>query len=152
MNFVRKLYAPISVLDRGFEWLSPVFLLALRIYVANAFFKSGLTKLQEFSSTVALFESEYKVPVISPMLAAVSGTAAELILPVLLAAGLASRPTALALFVFNIVAVVSYPDISEAGVKDHMLWGTMILVVAFFGAGRLSADHWLKSRLAACRT
>lgn len=148
MNFVRKLYAPISVLDRGFEWLSPVFLLALRVYVANAFFKSGLTKIQDFSSTVALFESEYKVPVISPMLAAVSGTAAELILPALLVAGLASRPTALALFVFNIVAVVSYSDISEAGVKDHMLWGTMILVVAFFGAGRLSVDQWLKSRLA----
>lgn len=147
MNFIRKFYAPISVLDRGFEWLSPLFLLALRVYVANAFFKSGLTKLQDFSSTVALFESEYKVPLISPMFAAVSGTAAELILPALLVAGLVSRPTALALFVFNIVAVVSYPDISEAGVKDHMLWGTMILVVAFFGAGRLSLDQWLKSRL-----
>lgn len=147
MNFIRKFYAPISVLDRGFEWLSPLFLLALRVYVANAFFKSGLTKLQDFSSTVSLFESEYKVPLISPMFAAVSGTAAELILPALLVAGLVSRPTALALFVFNIVAVVSYPDISEAGVKDHMLWGTMILVVAFFGAGRLSLDQWLKSRL-----
>ena len=152
MNFVRKLYAPINVLDRGFEWLSPVFLLALRVYVANAFFKSGLTKIQDFSSTVALFESEYKVPVISPMFAAVSGTAAELILPALLVAGLASRPTALAFFVFNIVAVVSYPDISEAGVKDHMLWGTMILVVAFFGAGRLSVDQWLKSRLGLATT
>ena len=152
MNFVRKLYAPINVLDRGFEWFSPLFLLALRVYVANAFFKSGLTKIQDFSSTVALFESEYKVPVISPMFAAVSGTAAELILPALLVAGLASRPTALAFFVFNIVAVVSYPDISEAGVKDHMLWGTMILVVAFFGAGRLSVDQWLKSRLGLATT
>ena len=88
MNFVRKLYAPISILDRGFEWLSPLFLLALRVYVANAFFKSGLTKIQDFSSTVALFESEYKVPVISPMLAAVSSTAAEPILPALLVAAL----------------------------------------------------------------
>ena len=147
MNLIAKLYAPIGALDRCLEWVSPLFLLGLRVYVANVFFKSGLTKIQDFSSTVALFENEYKVPIISPTLAALSGTAAELILPALLVAGLASRPTALALFVFNIVAVVSYPDISESGIKDHVLWGTMILVVVFFGAGRLSIDQWLKSRL-----
>lgn len=147
MNFIKKLYLPIGVLDRAMVWLSPLFLLGLRGYVANVFFKSGLTKIDDFSSTVALFESEYKVPLISPALAAVSATAAELILPALLVAGIFSRPTAMALFVFNIVAVISYPDISESGVKDHVLWGTMILVVAFFGAGRLSVDHWAKSRL-----
>ena len=134
------------------DWLSPLFLLGLRVYVANAFFKSGLTKIADFSSTVALFENEYKVPLISPTLAAVSGTAAELILPALLVIGLASRPVAVALFVFNFVAVISYPDISEAGVKDHMLWGTMILVVAFFGAGRLSIDQWLASRFGTAAT
>ena len=147
MNFIKKFYAPINVLDRGLDWISPLFLLGLRVCIADVFIKSGLTKIQDFSSTIALFENEYKVPVISPMLAAVSGTMAEMILPALLVAGIASRPTALALFVFNIVAVVSYPDISAAGVQDHVLWGTMILVVAFFGAGRFSMDHWLKSRL-----
>ena len=139
-------------MDRVMDWLSPLFLLGLRVYVANAFFKSGLTKIADFSSTVALFENEYKVPFISPTLAAVSGTAAELILPALLVIGLASRPVAVALFVFNFVAVISYPDISEAGVKDHMLWGTMILVVAFFGAGRLSIDQWLASRFGTAAT
>ena len=134
------------------DWLSPLFLLGLRVYVANAFFKSGLTKIADFSSTVALFENEYKVPLISPTLAAVSGTAAELILPALLVIGLASRPVAVALFVFNFVAVISYPEVSEAGVKDHMLWGTMILVVAFFGAGRLSIDQWLASRFGTAAT
>ena len=147
MNFIKKIYAAIGILDRAMAWLSPLFLLGLRVYVANAYFKSGLTKIQDFSSTVALFENEYKVPIISPTLAAASGTVAELVLPALLVAGLASRPTALALFVFNIVAVVSYPDISDSGVKDHVLWGTMILVVLIFGSGRFSFDHWLKARL-----
>ena len=147
MNFIKKIYAAIGILDRAMAWLSPLFLLGLRVYVANTFFKSGLTKIQDFSSTVALFENEYKVPIISPTLAAASGTVAELVLPALLVAGLASRPTALALFVFNIVAVVSYPDISDSGVKDHVLWGTMILVVLIFGSGRFSFDHWLKARL-----
>ncbi|MEO8384167.1 MAG: DoxX family protein [Betaproteobacteria bacterium] len=147
MTFFKRLYSPVVRTDQAMRWFSPLFLLGLRVYVANVFFKSGLTKVQDFSSTVALFENEYKVPVVSPVLAAFSGTAAELILPALLVLGLASRPTALALFVFNIVAVVAYPDISESGVKDHMLWGTMILVIAFFGSGKLSIDQWIKSRL-----
>ena len=68
MNFINKLYAPIVSMDRVMDWLSPLFLLGLRVYVANAFFKSGLTKIADFSSTVALFENEYKVPLISPTL------------------------------------------------------------------------------------
>lgn len=84
---------------------------------------------------------------ISPTLAAISGTGAAIRLPALLVLGVASRPTALVQFVFNIVAVASYPDISESGVKDHLLWGTMILVIAFFGAGKLSVDQWIKTRL-----
>ena len=147
MNLIRKIYVPIGALDRGLNWISPLFLLGLRVCIADVFIKSGLTRMQDFSSTVALFENEYKVPFISPSLAAVSGTAAELILPALLVAGFASRLAALALFVFNIIAVVSYPEISAAGVQDHVLWGTVILVVVFFGSGRFSMDHWLKSRL-----
>ena len=136
-----------DVFARAMDWLSPGFLLALRFYVAMVFFKSGLTKLMDFSTTIALFENEYKVPVVSPVLAAYSGTAAEIILPAFFLLGLLSRPTALAFFVFNYVACVSYPDISEAGIKDHMLWGTMMLVVLFFGPGRFAADHWFKARL-----
>lgn len=128
------------------DLLSSLFQLGLRLYVANVFFNSGLTKIRDFSSTVALFENEYMVPFLSPSLAAATGTAAELILPVLLVLGLASRPTAIAMFVFNIVAVVSYPEISESGVKDHILWGMMLLVTVFYGPGRVSIDHFLKTR------
>lgn len=130
----------------GLDWLSPVFLLVLRVYVAYVFIKSGLTKIDDFSSTIALFESEYHVPVLSPVLAAYMGTIAEFVLPALFALGLAARPTAVAFLIFNAVAVLSYPDISPAGVKDHMVWGTMMLVVLFFGAGRLSLDHLIGSR------
>ena len=83
---------------------------------------------------------------ISPTLAAISGTGAELILPALLVLGLASRPTALALFVFNIIAVMSYPDLSEVGLKDHQYWGLMMLVTLFHGPGKMSVDHWLRRR------
>jgi putative oxidoreductase len=143
-SLINKINASAELFARGMDWLAPGFLLGLRLYVAMVFFKSGLTKIMDFSSTIALFENEYKVPVLSPVLAAYSGTAAELALPALFAAGFFSRPVAVAFFIFNTVAVVSYPDISDAGVKDHMLWGTMMLVVLFFGAGRFSVDNWFK--------
>ena len=136
----------ISHANHGLDWLAPFFQLALRLFVAYVFLKSGLTKIEDFSATVALFETEYHVPMLSPALAAYLGTAAEFILPALFAIGLASRPAAGAFFVFNAVAVFSYPDISPAGVKDHIAWGTMMLVILFFGAGRFSLDRLLADR------
>ncbi len=124
--------------------LEPLFALAVRLYVAQVFFLSGLTKTRDWGTTLALFENEYHVPVISPMVAAALGTGAELALPVLLALGLGTRLTAAALFAFNIVAVISYPEISDAGVKDHMLWGALLLVTFFYGAGKVSLDHRLR--------
>jgi putative oxidoreductase len=53
---------------------------------------------------------------------------------------------ALALFVFNIVAVISYPDLGAAGLKDHVLWGTLMLAAALYGAGRFSVDRWRPAR------
>ncbi|MFM9888680.1 MAG: DoxX family protein, partial [Burkholderiales bacterium] len=92
---------------RALEFAAPAVDLLLRLWVANVFFKSGLTKIANFDSTISLFENEYAVPFLPPELAAYLGTGAELILPVFLALGLGTRFAALALFVFNIVAVVS---------------------------------------------
>jgi len=125
------------------DWFTPAFDLAIRLYVAQVFFRSGLIKLHSWDSTLALFANEYAVPLLPPDIAAYLGTAAELCLPPLLALGFAGRLTALALFVFNIVAATSYPDISDAGIKDHMLWGALLAVVFFHGPGKLSVDHLL---------
>ena len=122
--------------------LQPLFALTLRVYVARVFFFSGLTKLHDWNITLALFQNEYHVPVLPPALAAVLGTSAELGLPILLFAGLGTRFAAMALFVFNIVAATSYPDLSAAGIKDHVLWGALLLVTFFYGPGKLSLDHW----------
>jgi putative oxidoreductase len=131
----------IDLLTRAIAWLAPAFDLAIRLYVAQVFIHSGLTKIQSWDSTLALFANEYSVPLLPPELAAYLGTAAELCLPPLLALGLAGRLTAAALFVFNLVAAMSYPDISEAGIKDHILWGALLAVTFFHGPGKLSADY-----------
>jgi len=128
--------------------LRPLLLLGFRLYVAKVFWMSGLTKIRDWSITLALFTDEYHVPVLPPAAAAFMGTATELSMPLLLALGLATRFGAFVLFFFNIIAVVSYAALPEIAVKDHILWGTMILVVLLVGPGKISLDHLLERRLA----
>lgn len=138
-----RLYAGFA----GFvDKLQPVFALGLRLYVAHVFFASGLLKIRNWDSTLALFENEFHVPVLSPHAAALLGTGAELLLPVLLALGIGTRFAAVALFIFNIVAVISYPDLSDAGLKDHILWGALLLVTLVYGPGRLAIDRLFERR------
>lgn len=140
---VARLYASFAaVLDK----LQPLFALAMRLYVAKVFIVSGWLKISRWDSTLALFENDYHVPVLPPHVAAVMGTMAELGLPLLLIFGIGTRAAALALFMFNIIAVISYPDLSDAGLKDHYLWGALMLVIAFYGPGKISIDHWLARR------
>ncbi len=141
------LYAPyrfaaglIVLIDR---WLMPVFDLALRLYLAEVFFRSGWLKISDWSSTLDLFTYVYAVPILPPHWAAVMGTAGELGLSVLLALGLAGRFAAAGLFILNWVAAVSFPDISDLGLRDHMLWGALFLVLFFHGPGKLSFDAGL---------
>jgi len=124
--------------------LQPLFALVVRLYVAKVFFASGLVKLSNWNSTLALFENEYHVPLLPPNLAAYMGAGAELFLPVLLALGISTRFSAIALFIFNVVAVISYPDLSDAGIKDHVLWGALLLVTVVYGPGKLALDRWFE--------
>ena len=137
---IARLYACFAhLLDK----LQPVFALAARLYVAKVFILSGWLKFSRWNSTLALFENEYHVPLLSPAAAAFLGTTAEFGLPLLLIVGFGTRAAALALFLFNVVAVVSYPDLSDAGFKDHVLWGALMLVLAVYGPGRISLDRLL---------
>ena len=131
---------------RQIDKLQPLLLLGFRLYVARVFFMSGLTKIHDWSITVALFTDEYHVPVLPPAIAALMGTATELSIPVLLTLGLATRLGAFVLFFFNIIAVVSYASLPDVAVKDHYLWGVLILVVLIFGPGKISLDHRLEGR------
>jgi putative oxidoreductase len=134
------------------ELLQPILLLALRIYIGWVFMRSGLTKIDDWGTTIALFTDEYHVPVLPPALAAVVGAAGELLLSPLLIVGLAGRFAALGLFVVNAMAVLSYPQLWQfdcpAAIQSHFFWGTLILVLAAFGPGALSVDAGLKRRLA----
>lgn len=137
----------IEALIRWLNFAAPALDLAIRLYVANVFFKAGLTKIASWDTTLMLFEYEYAVPLLPTELAAYLATAVELTVPVLLAIGLAGRFSALVLFVFNYVAVISYPDLSPGGLKDHFYWGFLLLVTLLHGPGKLSVDHLIRGYL-----
>ncbi|MDP1904759.1 MAG: DoxX family protein [Pseudomonadota bacterium] len=128
---------------RALGFVAPLVDLGLRLYVAWVFLKSGLVKIQSWDSTLALFEYEYAVPLLPFEWAAYLGTAAELTLPALLILGLFGHFAALALFLLNVMAVVSYPDLSEVGLQQHLYWGMLLAFLAVHGPGKLAIDTWL---------
>lgn len=128
-------------ITRALDALQPLAALAARLYVAYAFFLSGLTKLRDWGTTVALFTDEYKVPFLFPEVAAALGTAGELVLPVLLVLGLSGRFAALGLSVINIVAVISLSEIAPAALQQHITWGVLLAGLAIYGCGKYALDH-----------
>ncbi len=129
-------------------YAAPALDVVLRLFLANIFFKSGLTKIQTWDSTLYLFREEYRVPLLNPDFAAWLATGAELALPVLLVIGLFGRFAALGLFILNGVAVISfYSSLSEAGLNQHLYWGLLLAVLLLHGVGKWSVDAWLERRL-----
>ncbi|MFA9420785.1 MAG: DoxX family protein [Gammaproteobacteria bacterium] len=149
MGLVEKLEAPVqSISETLTRYGSPLLLLYFRWYVAWVFLKAGLFKINDWETTLVLFEYEYAVPLLPFELAAYLATFGELVFPVFLIAGLGTRFTAIALSVVNIMAVLSYYATlaKGAGLVWHYMWGSMLLTNIIYGGGFLSVDQWLKSK------
>ncbi|WP_158772548.1 DoxX family protein [Cobetia sp. L2A1] len=133
-----------------FRWLEnlrmDVVLILMRIVVGAVFFMSAQTKVDGFAlkeSTFFLFEYEYALPLVSPVLAAYLATFAEHFFPLMLWLGLGSRFAALGLAVMTLtIQLFVYP---EAWVT-HGLWLASLLVLVLQGPGRLSLDHLIRAR------
>ncbi|HSQ10656.1 MAG TPA: DoxX family protein, partial [Burkholderiaceae bacterium] len=111
--------------------------LAARFGIAGVFWLSGRTKVEGWltvsDNAVALFADEYKVPLLSPELAAHLAAYAEHLFPILLVLGLATRASALALLGMTaVIQVFVYPD----AWPTHLVWATALLYLAGRGAGR----------------
>ena len=142
MSLTHRFMLQIDRTLAALEATQPAAQLLARVYLAQVFFLSGLTKLRDWDITLALFTDEYHVPLLSPALAAWLGTGAELLLPVLLVLGLGGRVAALGLFVLNAVAVISLGDVAEAARQLHVFWGSLLLGLMLWGPGRWSVDAW----------
>jgi putative oxidoreductase len=149
---LQSLLSPAQRIIAGLESAQPLAQLAARLYVGQAFFLSGLTKLRNWDTTLALFADEYHVPLLPPEVAAVAGTTGELALPVLLVLGLAGRFAAAGLSVVNVVAVLSLAEIAPAALQQHVFWGSLLVGLLLWGPGRWSLDRlvlpWLQRKSA----
>lgn len=129
-------------------YLFPVVQLGLRVWIANVFFSSGLSKLSDWSGTLLVFEYEYKVPILPVDTAAIFATFFELAMPVLLVFGLMTRAAALPLLVMamiiQFVLGASNPAFDHI---DHFYWMALLLVLISRGGGTLSLDFLLNRYL-----
>lgn len=131
----------------GMEML-PYSVLALlgRIAVGLVFWNSARTKVAGWDlfrvneNTLTLFQEEYKLPIISPEIAALMAQLAEHAFSVLLIVGLATRFSALALF--GMVLVIQFFVYPDAYVV-HGTWAAILLMLVKYGPGSISLDHIL---------
>lgn len=130
------------------RWLAPLVLLAIRLWMAEIFFRAGLLKLQNLSGAIFLFGDVHPVPLLPPWLAAYLATTVELVCPVLLVLGLAARLAALPMLVMALVIqfVVGAAD-PAFQLTEHYYWMFLLAVIVTKGPGRLSIDHVLARRL-----
>jgi putative oxidoreductase len=121
-----------------------LFNVVIRLYIAQIFFRSGLTKLRDWDSTLFLFEEEYHVPLLSSDAAAYLGTGGEIVLPVLLVLGLFTRFAASGLFVVNLVAAISLAELSAIAWLQHAMWGAGAIYIMLHGSRYFSVDYLLQ--------
>lgn len=129
--------------------------LFLRVALALPFFKSGLTKWDGFLSLSPaasfLFHEEFKLHIFgqvhalpAPDVLAFASGSAEIVLPILLVLGLATRLSALGLLGMTAVIQLIVPD---GWANFHLPWATMAIALIAIGPGRLSLDHWMRGFL-----
>ena len=143
---IQKLIHWAGLAIKGLDFIRPIVDLIARVWIAQVFWLAGMTKVSGWDTTLSLFEEEYQVPLLAPDVAEVLATSVELGGAVLLVMGLGARGAATALFILNIVAAISYPDLSEAGLKDHYYWGLFLAFFIVHGAGKLSFDQLIRRK------
>ncbi|SRR6266852_689053 len=114
--------------------------LLFRLAIASVFLPAGLLKLASWDSTIALFQDEYKVPLLPPVIAAMLATTFELGCSSLLIAGLATRLAALPLL-GQIVTIQLF--VFPQAWHEHLVWSSILLFLLTRGAGAISADYLL---------
>lgn len=156
--------SPTTLIRAGNQAMAriPEDLIALlgRFSIAAVFWKSGQTKVEGFAvdlvegsvqlgwprlsdSAVALFQHEYRLPLLSPELGAVLAAFGEHVLPVLLLLGLGTRYAALGLLVMTaVIQFLVYPG----AYATHGVWAAVLLYLMVRGPGRLSLDALIARR------
>jgi len=122
--------------------ISPFFDLIVRIFVAQAVFRSGVVKASSWDTALNLAQFEYPVSWMAPTTAALVGVLIEVIAPILLLFGLFTRGAAFAILLLLTVSQIEYIPV------DINLW--MIAILGWYlvrGAGAFSFDRAVSTGL-----
>lgn len=143
MNAILNLYGKLITLSN--MTLSPLLNLGIRLFMANIFFKSGLTRYSDYANgtwgnQIEAFTDYHPIPGVPGDIAAIAGTGGELILPILLAFGLFTRLGAAGLLVMTIVIEFIVPPEYGLSNPDHYMWMLLLAVPMLKGGGQLSLD------------
>ena len=139
------------------SWLTGLAMLVappvLRITLAIPFFKSGLTKWDGLAlspGALWLFQNEYKLNILGtaypfpmPTAAAYGSAIGEIVLPILLVIGLATRFSAAGILVMTAIIQLVFPD---GWTNFHLPWAAMALAIMAIGPGALSLDRLIFGR------
>ena len=136
-----------EIIGRTLYWLNrvpyAVLALPLRLAIATVFWNSAMAKLANWDTAISLFTDDYKVPLLSPEVAAYMAATIELTTPVLLMLGLFTRPAAFVLLgMTTVIEIFVYPQ----AWPTHIQWAAMLLILLTRGAGTLSIDYLLWRR------
>ena len=123
--------------------LYPFLDLAIRLWLAQAFWVSGVLKLANWDTALTLATYEYPVPWLDPFTAAVLGVTIEVLGSMLLAFGLATRLAAIPLLILTLVIQFEYRALDQ-----HLYWAALFGWYIVMGAGPISLDRLLTSGLA----
>lgn len=121
-----------------------VIALIARAATCTVFWSSGTQKLSDWSATLALFETEYHVPLIPPHPAAYMATTIEISCAVLVMAGLATRAAVFILLgMTTVIEVFIYPG----AWPTHIQWVAFMLILLARGPGKISLDALIGPKL-----
>lgn len=123
--------------------LYPFLDLVIRLWLAQAFWVSGVLKLANWDTALTLATYEYPVPWLDPFTAAVLGITIEVLGSMLLAFGLATRLAAIPLLILTLVIQFEYRALDQ-----HLYWAALFGWYIVMGAGPISLDRLLTSGLA----
>jgi putative oxidoreductase len=127
------------------QWIESGALLLTRLALAGVFWRSGRSKVVEGSwltidETQYFLFDEFGLPVPSALMVPVT-TYAEFVLPILVAAGLLTRLSALGLLAMTLV--IQFLIFPEAWWPTHSLWAALALVLISRGGGMFALDALL---------
>ncbi len=121
----------------------PLFDLILRLWLAQIFWASGLQKITNWETALYLSANEYPVTWMDPVTAAYAGVAIEIICPIFLALGLATRAAAVPMLILSIVIHVEYQQLNT-----QVYWAVILGWYVVMGAAAFSLDRMLARGLA----